>query len=156
MEHLGKLLLLASVAILIPTRVSTWSFLSYEKVLSPVINFYNYGHGRENAFWLLQVHSPPSGQTPQEQPQKFLSFTLKETVCPVTVELPLKGCDFKTDGLVKECQVSASIEQDVAAIALTCDPEASAKIFRRSRNKKRRKPWNVFNLLQTIVFPRGK
>ncbi|XP_074139205.1 cathelicidin-6-like [Sminthopsis crassicaudata] len=158
MEHLGKLLLLASVAILIPTWVSPQPFLSYEKALSPVINFYNYVYGRENAFWLLQVHAPPSGQIPQEQVQKFLSFTLKETVCPVTVELPLKECDFKTDGLVKECQASASTEQDISALVLTCGPEASApRRFRRSRHKRRRRPWNAFNVLQTIVFfPRGK
>ncbi|XP_043834541.1 cathelicidin-6-like [Dromiciops gliroides] len=37
---------------------------------------------------------------------QLLSFTLKETMYPVTEGTPLDQCDFKTDGLVKECQGS--------------------------------------------------
>ena len=41
----------------------------------------------------------PTFQKPQDQRLKLLSITLKETVCPVSEELPLDQCDFKRDGV---------------------------------------------------------
>ncbi|XP_020854854.1 cathelicidin-related antimicrobial peptide Bf-CRAMP-like [Phascolarctos cinereus] len=160
MEPLRKLLLLASAAAVLPTRVLPQPSLSYEKALSAAIYFYNQGPGRENAFRVFQVHSFPSIQPLQEQTQKFLSFTLKETVCPVTEELLLDQCDFKTDGLVKECQVSVSNEQDMAAIILTCNQVPPEPLrFKRIRCLNGRK-CNYHNLLLTIVphwrIPKGK
>ncbi|KAM9097687.1 cathelicidin-2 [Sarcophilus harrisii] len=126
MEHLRNILLLASVATLIPTQALPLSSLSYQKALSKALHLYNQAHKGENAFRLLQTDPPSPNQDLQEQTLKHLSFTLKETVCPVTEDLLLDQCDFKVDGLVKECQGSISNEQDIAAIILTCDPEASA------------------------------
>uniref|UniRef100_A0A5F8GP44 Cathelicidin-6-like n=1 Tax=Monodelphis domestica TaxID=13616 RepID=A0A5F8GP44_MONDO len=124
MEHFRSILLLVSVATLIPTQAVPQSSLSYSKALSTAIHFYNQIHSRENAFWLLKTHPPSPSQDPEEQVPKLLSFTLKETICPVTEELLLDQCDFKADGLVKECQGSVSNEQDTAAIILTCEPVA--------------------------------
>ncbi|XP_072509728.1 cathelicidin-related antimicrobial peptide Bf-CRAMP-like [Notamacropus eugenii] len=139
MEHLRKLVLLAGVAALLPARVLPQPSSSYEKALSAGIHFYNQVHGRENAFRVWQVYSPPPGQPSQEETQKLLSFILKETVCPVTEELLLDQCDFKTDGLVKECQGSVSNEQGIAAIILTCDSVAPEPLrFKRIRCLKRR------------------
>ncbi|XP_027698003.1 cathelicidin-related peptide Bf-CRAMP-like [Vombatus ursinus] len=149
MEHFTKLLLLAGATAVLPPRVLPQPSLSYEKALSAVIHFYNQVPGRENAFRVLQVRSPPSIQPLQEQTQKLLSFTLKETVCPVTEELPLDQCDFKTDGLVKECQGSVSNEQDIAAIILTCDPVPPEPLrFKRIRCPPR--ICNVHNLLRSL------
>ncbi|XP_074053833.1 cathelicidin-2-like [Macrotis lagotis] len=139
MEHLTKILLLASVAILIPTQALPLSGLNYQKALSMAIHFYNQAHKGENAFRLLQTSLPSPNQGPQEQTLKHLSFTLKETMCPVMEELPLDQCDFKSDGLVKECQGSISNEQDIAAIILTCDPVASAPSRSRRASVPRRK-----------------
>ncbi|XP_068951532.1 cathelicidin-1-like [Petaurus breviceps papuanus] len=151
MEPLRKLLLLASVTAFLPAPVSPQASLSYEKALSAGIYFYNHIHRKENAFRVWQDHSPPSGQSPQEQTQKLLSLTLKETVCPVTEELRLDQCDFKTDGLVKECQGSVSNEQGIAAIILTCDPVASEPV-RFKRKRCRRKKLCSYFILQNINF----
>uniref|UniRef100_A0A5F8G7A6 Uncharacterized protein n=1 Tax=Monodelphis domestica TaxID=13616 RepID=A0A5F8G7A6_MONDO len=124
MEHLRKVLLMASVATILPAQVLSQSSLSYEKTLSVAIHFYNQVHGIENVFKVLEVHPPPSNQKPQDQRLKLLSFAMKEMVCPRTGELPLDQCDFKRDGLVKKCQGSISNEQDIPSIILTCDPVA--------------------------------
>ncbi|XP_020854748.1 cathelicidin-related antimicrobial peptide Bf-CRAMP-like [Phascolarctos cinereus] len=143
MEHLRKALLLASVATLIPTQAFPLSSLSYEQALSTAIHFYNEVHRGENAFRLLQTYSPSSNKDPQEQTLKRVNFTLKETVCPMTEDLVLYQCDFKTDGLVKECQGSLSNEQGIAAIILTCDPVApEPSRFRRALFPRRRKGSN--------------
>ncbi|XP_036595504.1 cathelicidin-related peptide Bf-CRAMP-like [Trichosurus vulpecula] len=158
MEPLGRLMLLAGVAALLPAQVWPQSSLSYEKALSAGIYFYNQVHGRDNAFRIWQVHSPPSGQPSQEQTQKLLSFTLKETVCPMIEELPLDQCDFKTDGLVKECQGSVSNEQDMAVIILNCEPVAPEPLrFKRKRCLLTRK-CNPFGIIRRITFslPKGK
>ncbi|XP_074166130.1 cathelicidin-2-like [Sminthopsis crassicaudata] len=126
MEHLRNILLLASVATLIPTQALPLSSLSYQKALFKALHLYNQAHKGENAFRLLQTDPPSPNQDLQEQTLKHLSFTLKETVCPVTEELLLDQCDFKVDGLVKDCQGLISNEQDIAAIILTCDPATSA------------------------------
>ncbi|XP_072509742.1 cathelicidin-2-like [Notamacropus eugenii] len=147
MEHLRKVLLLASVAILISTQALPLSSLSYQQTLSTAIHFYNEVHRGENAFRLLQIYSPSPNQGPHEQTLKRLNFTLKETVCPTTEELLLDQCDFKTDGLLKECQGSVSNEQGIAAIILTCDP-VTPELFRsrrsplpgRKKGSKRHKP----------------
>ncbi|XP_043834540.1 cathelicidin-related antimicrobial peptide Bf-CRAMP-like [Dromiciops gliroides] len=144
MEHIRKVLLLASVATLIPTQALPLSGLSYQKALSTAIHFYNKVHNEENAFRLFQTYTPSPDQGPQEETLNRLSFTLKETVCPVTEELLVDQCDFKDDGLVKECQGSVSNEENIAAIILTCDPEAlgssrsrRAPIPRRKKGSKK-------------------
>ncbi|XP_044540954.1 cathelicidin-7-like, partial [Gracilinanus agilis] len=124
MENLRKVLLLVSMTTLIPALVLSQSSLRDGNALYAAIHFYNQVHGTENVFKVLEAQPPPSNEGAHEQRLKFLSFTMKETVCPRTKELPLDQCDFKRDGLVKKCQASVSNGQDIAAIILTCDPGA--------------------------------
>ncbi|XP_056662256.1 cathelicidin antimicrobial peptide-like [Monodelphis domestica] len=142
MEHLRKVLLMASVATILPAQVLSQSSLSYEKTLSVAIHFYNQVHGIENVF-----------KKPQDQRLKLLSFAMKEMVCPRTGELPLDQCDFKRDGLVKKCQGSISNEQDIPSIILTCDPVAPVTPappgFTTSSKKKGKK-----KLPYTVIFGR--
>ncbi|XP_044512930.1 cathelin-related peptide SC5-like [Gracilinanus agilis] len=149
MEQLRSILLLVSVAALIPTQAVPQSSLSYPKALSTAIHFYNQIHGRENAFRLLKTYPPSPSQESDEQVPKLLSFTLKETICPVTEELLLDQCDFKADGLVKECQGSVSNEQDTAAIILTCEPVAPVPSRSRRTPLPRRKNGSKNNRYRT-------
>ncbi|XP_036595375.1 cathelicidin-1-like [Trichosurus vulpecula] len=149
MEHLKRVLLLASVAILIPAQALPPSSLSYEQALSTAIHFYNEVHRGENAFRLLQIYSTSPNQGPHEQTLKRMNFTLKETVCPMTEELLLDQCDFKTDGLVKECQGLVSNEQGIAAIILTCDPVAPELLRSRRSPLPRRKKGSKKNSYKT-------
>ncbi|XP_068952019.1 cathelicidin-1-like [Petaurus breviceps papuanus] len=149
MEHLRKVLLLASVASLIPAQASPAPSLSYQQALSTAIHFYNEVHRGENAFRLLQISSLSPNQGPHEQTLKRLNFTLKETVCPMTEELLLDQCDFKIDGLVKECQGSVSNEQGIAAIILTCDPVAPQTFRSRRSPLPRRKKGSKKNSYKT-------
>ncbi|CAM4598268.1 unnamed protein product [Lepidochelys kempii] len=53
-----------------------------------------------------------------------LKFTVKETVCPVSEKCDINQCEFKEDGLVKDCSGIFSTEKDPPSVIIKCE-EAS-------------------------------
>uniref|UniRef100_G1Q810 Uncharacterized protein n=1 Tax=Myotis lucifugus TaxID=59463 RepID=G1Q810_MYOLU len=52
---------------------------------------------------------------------KPVSFTVKETVCPRTTRQPPEQCDFKENGLVKECAGTVTLDQDTGYYDVVCE-----------------------------------
>uniref|UniRef100_A0A8C6AIZ5 Uncharacterized protein n=1 Tax=Monodon monoceros TaxID=40151 RepID=A0A8C6AIZ5_MONMO len=52
---------------------------------------------------------------------KPVSFTMKETVCPRTSQEPQENCDFKENGLVKQCVGTVTLDQVKGQMNITCD-----------------------------------
>ncbi|XP_054846948.1 uncharacterized protein LOC129337372 [Eublepharis macularius] len=94
--------------------------LSYEEAVSSVVDLYNQEPGVELAFRLLEAKPQPewdpSGQSLQE-----LEFTVQETTCPPAKQLNLDECDFKDDGVVKECHGTIFTEQGAPVIQYLCE-----------------------------------
>nr|XP_023416038.1 cathelicidin-3-like [Cavia porcellus] len=44
----------------------------------------------------------------------------KETVCPKETPLPLEQCDFKEDGLVKQCMGTVTLDTASSASDISC------------------------------------
>ncbi|XP_068918738.1 cathelicidin antimicrobial peptide-like [Petaurus breviceps papuanus] len=74
----------------------------YQDLVNRFIEEYNAKSGSENLFRLsilnLQFEENNDPATPRP-----LSFTIRETVCPNTENRNPEECDFKENGLVKEC-----------------------------------------------------
>ncbi|XP_063003644.1 cathelicidin-related peptide Oh-Cath-like [Elgaria multicarinata webbii] len=95
--------------------------LSYEEAVSLGIDLYNQEPEVAFAFRLLEASPQPEWES---QSLQKLQFTMKETKCPVSEEVWLEQCDFKDDGLVKECSGSLSVEEGAPVIQLNCETVA--------------------------------
>nr|XP_029070424.1 cathelicidin-6-like [Monodon monoceros] len=60
---------------------------------------------------------------------------MKETVCPRTSQEPQENCDFKENGLVKQCVGTVTLDQVKGQMNITCDELQSVGGFRRLRNR---------------------
>uniref|UniRef100_A0ABI8AQJ8 Cathelicidin antimicrobial peptide C-terminal domain-containing protein n=1 Tax=Felis catus TaxID=9685 RepID=A0ABI8AQJ8_FELCA len=52
---------------------------------------------------------------------KPVSFKVKETVCPKTTQRPLEQCDFKDNGLVKQCEGTVILDRNRGYFDINCD-----------------------------------
>nr|XP_033719623.1 protegrin-2-like [Tursiops truncatus] len=72
-----------------------------------------------NLYRLLELDPPPKADENLDTP-KPVSFTVKETVCPRTTQQPPEQCDFKENGLVKECVGTVTLAQIRDNFDITC------------------------------------
>uniref|UniRef100_A0A8C0D0Q5 Uncharacterized protein n=1 Tax=Balaenoptera musculus TaxID=9771 RepID=A0A8C0D0Q5_BALMU len=66
---------------------------------------------------------------------KPVSFTVKETVCPRTTQQPPEQCDFKENGLVKECVGTVMLAQVRDNFDITCTVPQSVRGLRNLGRK---------------------
>uniref|UniRef100_A0A8C3HPA6 Uncharacterized protein n=1 Tax=Chrysemys picta bellii TaxID=8478 RepID=A0A8C3HPA6_CHRPI len=59
----------------------------------------------------------------------LLEFTVKETECPVSENLLLDQCDFRDNGVVRNCSGTVSTERRAPWVLLTCHPVAQEASF---------------------------
>ncbi|KAM6448764.1 cathelicidin-related peptide Oh-Cath-like [Liasis olivaceus] len=76
--------------------------LIYEKAVALGVELYNEKAGEDSRYRLLEAVPQPEWDPTSESTQE-LNFTIKETVCLVQEDRAEDECDFKEDGLVKEC-----------------------------------------------------
>ncbi|KAM9287873.1 LOW QUALITY PROTEIN: cathelicidin-3-like [Cariama cristata] len=100
--------------------------LAYTQALAQAVDSFNQRPGVLNAFRLLSANPEP---TPDIQLSTLLhlNFTIMETQCPVRSGARPDTCEFKEDGLIKDC--SAPVPQrgghptlDVTCVDSTEDP----------------------------------
>ncbi|XP_074842448.1 cathelicidin-2-like [Carettochelys insculpta] len=110
------LLLLVAVASAAPVKTPE----PYEQAIARAIDFYNRGPTVTNAFRLLTSGPPPEvGLTSNTLQQ--LNFTIMETTCPASGKAPVEQCDFKDNGLVRDCSGHFSTDEACPVVAITCD-----------------------------------
>ncbi|KAL8164659.1 UNVERIFIED_CONTAM: hypothetical protein K2H54_001270 [Gekko kuhli] len=109
--------------------------LSYEEAVSLAIDLYNQEPGVEQAFQLLEAKPQPEWD-PSLQSLQELEFTVQETTCPPSEQLNLDKCDFKADGVVKECHGTIFSEQGAPVVQYLCETAGEGHIRVRRGIKK--------------------
>ncbi|NXL36793.1 CTHL3 protein, partial [Glaucidium brasilianum] len=100
--------------------------LTYTQALSQAVDSYNQRPEVQHVFRLLSADPEP---TPDIQLSSLprLNFTIMETRCPARSDARLDTCEFKEDGLIKDCsapvpQLSSRPVLDVTCVDSTMDP----------------------------------
>ncbi|KAM7174335.1 cathelicidin-2-like [Macrochelys suwanniensis] len=135
----GVLMLLGVAAATTTSPPPPQQMLSYEEAVSLAIDLYNQGPDIDFAFRLLEAEAQPDWAATNETLQQ-LEFTVKETECPVSENLLLDQCDFRGNGVVRECSGTISTDPQAPLVLLTCDTVAQEhNRVRRSRFRKLRR-----------------
>lgn len=137
-RHLLLLVVVAAVAAAEPSPHKT---LSYEEAVALAVDFYNQGSGLDHAFRLLKADPRPEWDM-TANPRQELKFTVKETVCLVAENLPGTECDFRDDGVVRDCSGFFSTQQVSPIVVVSCNTVAQELThIRRSRSPRRKWTW---------------
>ncbi|XP_016058295.1 PREDICTED: cathelicidin antimicrobial peptide [Miniopterus natalensis] len=109
------LLLLLGLA----TPLATAQVLSQEEAALLAVEEFNRNSSEESLYRLLQLDQQPDGD---ENPNTLrpVSFVVKETVCPRRTQLPPEQCDFKENGLMKECVGLTTLDQKKGYFEVNC------------------------------------
>ncbi|XP_043741630.1 cathelicidin-4-like [Cervus elaphus] len=100
--------------------------LSYREAVLHTGDCINDGSTEANLYRLLELDPPPE-QDADRGARKPLSFRVKETVCPRTSQQPPEQCDFKENGLVKQCVGTASLDRSDDQFDLNCNELQSVR-----------------------------
>ncbi|XP_035924649.1 cathelicidin antimicrobial peptide [Halichoerus grypus] len=141
-----SLLLLLLGLVITPATSRT---LSYREAVLHVVDSLNQRSSEENLYRLLQLDSQPQGDENPNIP-KPVSFTVKETVCPKTTQQPLEQCDFKDNGLVKQCDGTVILDSDRDDFDISCDEVMGVRRFGRLRDLFRRGRQKIGRRIQRI------
>ncbi|XP_015669791.1 cathelicidin-6 [Protobothrops mucrosquamatus] len=131
------LLILLGLALSTPGWTAEGESRGDRDALSSAVERYNSNSGLDSAFRLLQVKSQPDGAPSNPDLQK-LELILKETTCPNSRGLNLDDCDFKENGVVKECSGTSSAQPGSPILQIDCDTISQGN-RRVKRNGKVRK-----------------
>ncbi|KAM7177229.1 cathelicidin-2-like [Macrochelys suwanniensis] len=135
METCLKVLLIVGVATAAPAPSSS-PLPTHEDAVLAAVQIYNQQPGTTLAYRLLEAEPQPDWDVSSKTIQP-LTFTVKETVCLVSEKRDFNQCEFKEDGLVKDCSGFFSTEQDPPSEIIKCE-EASEEpnLVTRSRWKR--------------------
>nr|XP_060639464.1 cathelicidin-3-like [Anolis sagrei ordinatus] len=112
----GAFLLLVGLAAAAPLSPPK----DFQEALAQVVAIYNQGPNVRNAFRLLEAMPLPGLNSSSARLQQ-MNFTIQETVCPASEKVLAEECEFKANGLVKDCSGYFSTEQANSLIVVTCD-----------------------------------
>ncbi|XP_070812651.1 cathelicidin-related peptide Oh-Cath-like [Pituophis catenifer annectens] len=111
--------------------------LTYDEALHLGVEIYNKKAGEDSLYRLLEDVPQPEWD-PYSESNQELNFTIKQTVCPVEEEFSMEECDFKENGLVRQCTGYYFLEERPPVAVLTCDAvEGSAKEEEKEEEKKK-------------------
>ncbi|XP_074201075.1 antibacterial peptide PMAP-37-like isoform X3 [Camelus bactrianus] len=82
---------------------------------------------------------------------KPVSFTVKETVCPRRTQLPPEQCDFKENGVVKQCLGTVNLYQLRDNFDITCNELQSVGLFGRIRDSIRKRVNRVRDAIGKVI-----
>ncbi|XP_074842447.1 uncharacterized protein LOC142008961 [Carettochelys insculpta] len=96
---------------------------SHEDALLAAVQVYNQDPGLTLRYRLLEAEPQPDWDMTSRTVQP-LKFSIKETVCLVSDKRDINQCEYKEDGLIKDCSGFFSTEQDPPSAIIKCE-EAS-------------------------------
>nr|AAX20012.1 myeloid antimicrobial peptide 27 [Gallus gallus] len=107
--------------------------LSYPQALIQAVDSYNQRPEVQNAFRLLSA-DPEPGPGVDLSTLRALNFTIMETECTPSARLPVDDCDFKENGVIRDCSGPVSVLQDTPEINLRCrDASSDPVLVQRGR-----------------------
>ncbi|NXD63030.1 CTHL3 protein, partial [Eolophus roseicapillus] len=92
--------------------------LAYTQALAQAVDSYNQRPEVQNAFRLLSADPEPAPNI-QLSSLQHLNFTIMETQCPARSRIRPDACEFKEDGLVKDCSAPVS-QHGSSVLSVTC------------------------------------
>ncbi|KAK2496014.1 hypothetical protein MC885_018675 [Smutsia gigantea] len=107
---------------------ATAEALSYREAVLHAVDGFNQRSSEPNLYRLLQLDPLPKDAEDQGA-VKPVSFTVKETVCPRTSQQPPEQCDFKENGLVKQCLGTIILDREEGYFDISCDEPLRTKRF---------------------------
>ncbi|XP_069329702.1 cathelicidin antimicrobial peptide [Eulemur rufifrons] len=102
--------------------LATAQYLSYREAVLRAVDGLNQRSSDANLYRLLDL-DPQFGGDGDPNTPKPVSFTVKETVCPRATQQPLEQCDFKENGLVKQCVGTVTLDQVRGSFDIRCNEE---------------------------------
>ncbi|XP_037684928.1 cathelicidin antimicrobial peptide-like [Choloepus didactylus] len=121
-------LLLLLLGLVMP--LATGQTLSYQEAVLRAVDGLNQRSSDDNLYRLLKQDLQLEVDEDPDTP-KPVSFTVKETVCPRTTRQPPEQCDFKENGLVKQCVGTVTLDQANGYFDINCDgPQRVKRIGR--------------------------
>ncbi|XP_055269307.1 cathelicidin-3-like [Moschus berezovskii] len=115
--------------------------LSYREAVLRAVDQLNEKSSEANLYRLLELDPPPK-DVEDRGTRKPVSFRVKETACPRMSQQPLEQCDFKENGLVKQCVATVSLYQSDDQFNLNCNELQSVRrLHPRSQRFPRERPW---------------
>ncbi|XP_061441679.1 cathelicidin-related peptide Oh-Cath-like [Rhineura floridana] len=113
-------LLVAGAVATTATLPPLQNLLSYEEALVHAVNLYNQKAGENVTFQLLEAAPKPDWDANSGSAQE-LNFTIKEMECLAEEEHPAEECNFRDDGLVKECSGFYFMDENPPVAFITCE-----------------------------------
>ncbi|NWH50434.1 CTHL3 protein, partial [Fregata magnificens] len=100
--------------------------LNYTQALAQAVDSFNQRPEVQNIFRLLSADPEPAPDIQLSSLQR-LNFTIMETQCPVRLGARPDACEFKEDGLIKDCSAPVPRRDsrpvfDVTCVDSTVDP----------------------------------
>ncbi|NXL71968.1 CTHL2 protein, partial [Leptocoma aspasia] len=130
--------------------------LAYTQALVQAVDSYNQRPDVQNAFRLLSAEPEPAPGV-ELSSLRGLNFSMMETECAASARVNPNDCDFKENGVIKECTGSVQVLQDSPEIDLRCSDASSDPVlvqrgrFGRFLRKVRRfRPRIKFNLRGSV------
>ncbi|XP_044281064.1 cathelicidin antimicrobial peptide [Varanus komodoensis] len=93
---------------------------SYDQVIAAAVDIYNQQQKPEYAFRLLEAEPQPDWNS-SAQTNQVLRFSIKETVCRPSEKADLSQCDYKPDGVDRDCSGFYSPQQNPPTIMVQCE-----------------------------------
>ncbi|XP_012626592.2 cathelicidin antimicrobial peptide [Microcebus murinus] len=100
--------------------LATAQYLSYQEAVLRAVDGLNQRSSDANLYRLLDL-DPQSGGDGDPDTPKPVSFTVKETVCPRTTQRPPEQCDFKENGLLKQCVGTVTLDAVRGSFDIRCN-----------------------------------
>ncbi|KAG5197777.1 hypothetical protein MG293_017729 [Ovis ammon polii] len=94
--------------------------LSYREAVLRAVGQLNERSSEANLYRLLELDPAPNDEV-DPGTRKPVSFTVKETVCPRTTQQPPEECDFKENGLVKQCVGTVTLDPSNDQFDINCN-----------------------------------
>ncbi|XP_075404024.1 cathelicidin antimicrobial peptide-like [Tenrec ecaudatus] len=122
------LLLLQLVCVAPPSAAQVYT---YQEAVLRAVDGLNQRSSDASLYRLLFLGPEPQGDDNPYSP-KPVSFTVKETVCPRTTQRPVETCDFKENGLEKQCVGTVILDQATGSFDISCDQRVKRIGFLRN------------------------
>ncbi|XP_072707674.1 cathelicidin antimicrobial peptide [Ciconia boyciana] len=107
--------------------------LAYTQALAQAIDSYNQRPEVQNIFRLLSADPEPTPGLDLSTVRQ-LNFTMMETECTQSTQVNPDDCDFKENGVIKECSGPVQFQQTSPEIDLRCaDASSNPVLIQRGR-----------------------
>ncbi|DAA16882.1 cathelicidin-2 [Bos indicus] len=100
--------------------------LSYREAVLRAVDQFNERSSEANLYRLLELDPTPNDDL-DPGTRKPVSFRVKETDCPRTSQQPLEQCDFKENGLVKQCVGTVTLDPSNDQFDINCNELQSVR-----------------------------